>query len=90
MVFKNFLTYSLIALMLVSVSGCESDEDKELKQEVKAINTHLEEQKNAALERERKRKARYEQLQKQTEQLRVELEKNRVELEKEMNNSNER
>ena len=28
MIIKNLLTYSLMALMLVSVSGCQSDEEK--------------------------------------------------------------
>lgn len=70
-------SYLLSLLIIFALTGCESDEDKELKQEVKAINTHLEEQKNDALERERKRKARYEKLQKQAEQYRIQVEESR-------------
>lgn len=77
-VIEMFLKSFLLSLLIIfALTGCESDEDKELKQEVKAINTHLEEQKNDALERERKRKARYEKLQKQAEQYRIQVEESR-------------
>jgi hypothetical protein len=81
MIIKNLLTYSLIPLMILTLSGCESDEDKsskqeiqELKEEVKTLNNQLADKNNAELEKERRRKARYEKLQKQAEQYRIQLE----------------
>jgi general secretion pathway protein G len=45
MVFKNLLTYSFMALMLVYVSGCQSDEEK--KKEERKIQGRL----NASIEK---------------------------------------